>query len=275
VSAFEAFVRVAERALPAWPEGLDACADALRALAVSDALRERVARELDALAARPTHTPPVSASRHYWVLWAAGGAKLTLVRVAAGEGDDAGYLTDSASHQLLAAVGPDPVVGDRYEQAAAPDPEVMRAEYPLTRRERVTLREAEVLSLRARRDVFDFLPLPEARYLLILDGPRVHTQQWVYARETGTPVASLAADPHDARLEAAMRLLRVLGHTAAAPVVASFATHDAHFVRWTAIRHTMGLDPERGVELLRAALDDPHPHVRNAARKALQRVDGV
>jgi HEAT repeat protein len=132
-----------------------------------------------------------------------------------------------------------------------------------------------VLSLRARRDVFDFLPLPEARYLLILDGPRVHTQQWVYARETGTPVASLAADPHDARLEAAMRLLRVLGHTAAAPVVASFATHDAHFVRWTAIRHTMGLDPERGVELLRAALDDPHPHVRNAARKALQRVDGV
>ncbi len=274
MSALDVFVAAVERALPAWPDGMDACAEALGSLATSDDLGARVAAELAALVERPARTPAATASLHCWVLWAgARGAKLCLVRVPSGAGDDAAYLTDAASHQLLTPVGPDPVEGDLYEQRDAPDPEVMRAGCVLRARRRVALRAGDVLSLRPRRDVFDFLPSDGPRYALVFDGPRVHTQQWVYARETLLPATSLAADPHDARLEAAMRLLRVLGHTPGAPAVAALARHGAHFVRWTAVRHASGLDPARGLALLRAAVDDPHPHVRDAARRALARLE--
>lgn len=276
MSELDRFTELAAESLRAWPDGLDACAAALGALAASDALAERVARALADLAATPTHMPAARISRHAWVLWThPSGARLTVLRVAAGDGDDAGFLTDSASHQVIAACGPLPVEGDRYTQDAAPDPEVMSPAYALTRREAVTLRRGEAITLRPRRDVFDIAPRGEDRHALVFDGPRALTQQWVYARSSLAPVSSVAADPHDARLESAMRLLRVLEHTPAAPVVAALAAHDAHFVRWTAIRYTLALDPAAGRALLAAAADDPHPHVRDAARRAMARLDAA
>jgi hypothetical protein len=268
MNALDAFVEAAARAVQTWPEGRAACADRLRDLAASDALGRRVADELEALAARPTHTPAGTASLHSWILWSSpSGARLTLLRVAAGEGDDAGYLTDSPSDQLLATLG-EAVAGDLYEQGA-PDPEVLAPDRALAPRGSREVRPGEVLALRARRDVFDIRPLPEPRYLLVFDGPRAFTQQWVYARATLAPVASVAADPHDARLEAGMRLLRVLGHAPGVPAIAALAAHPAHFVRWTAVRYAMALDPDEGFRLLEHAASDPHPHVRNAARRAL------
>ncbi len=85
----------------------------------------------------------------------------------------------------------------------------------------------------------------------------------------------IVAAPHDARLEGAMRLLRVLGHRPGAKVTAALASHEAHFVRWTAIRYTTALDPEEGRRLLQQATTDPHPHVRRAAERALARITGA
>jgi hypothetical protein len=261
-----------ERAVPRWPEGLAERTERFRSLAASDALAARIAEELEALAARPTYTPSVTASLHSWVLWVGPrGAKLMVVRIPAGEGDDAAYLTDSPADQLVAGCGPEPLDGVLYEQCAAVDPEVMTPGLALTPRGAVTLRRGEVLALRPRRDVLDLLPCPEPRYLLLLDGPRLLRQQWVYAREGLAAIATVAADPHDARLEAGMRLLRVLGHTPALPVLARLATHEAHFVRWTAIRYATALDVAEGRRLLAAAAADPHPHVRAAAQRALAR----
>jgi hypothetical protein len=260
------------------PGGLDACVDLVRELAGSDVLRDRIAGELATLAAEPTHTLFRTAGRNHWVLWASPdrrGASLSLVRVPVTPRDDADYLTDAAGHQILAPCGPGSMQAERYEQRGAADPEAMGADEALTPRGPVTLRLGDALVLEPRRDVVDLLPPAEPAYLLVFDGPRVLTQRWVYDKSTLRAVSSVAASPHDARLEGGMRLLRVLGHTPAAPVVAALAAHEAHFVRWTAIRYTMALDPDEGRRLLESAVTDPHPHVRRAAERALERLEGA
>ena len=275
VDSFPSYVTALERLVGTWPEGLDECVELVRELAGSDVLRERIAGELAALAATPTYTPSRSATANHWVLWTASDgrrANLALVRVPAALRDDADYLTDAPAHQVLAPCGPGGIAVERYEQCAAADPEVMGGEEALAPRGTVTLGRGDVLVLRPRRDVVDLPPGPEARYLLVFEGPRLLTQRWVYDKETRRAVASVAADPRHASLEGGMRLLRVLGHTAAAPVVAALASHEAHFVRWSAIRYAMALDPAEGHRLLRAALADPHPHVRRGAERALARV---
>jgi hypothetical protein len=271
---WEELVATVERAIPGWPAGLDECAAALVALAASDHLRERVLAELEAVVAEPTHSPGLTATQDAWVLWMGErGAKLTFVRVPAGNEDDAGHLTDSAAHQLIVTVAGDRLEVDLYTQATS-DPEVMAPELVLAPNGRRSLGPGECLCLAPRRDVAYIPALPEARHMLLLEGPRMLTQQWVYARESLRPIASVAADPHDARLEAAMRLLRVLRHQAAVPALVALAAHPAHFVRWTAIRHTMALDPVAGLTLLRAATADPHPHVRAAAARAVASREG-
>lgn len=268
--ALDHLVSVVESALPTWPDALPDCADALGALARSHDLAARVTRELSRVVEAPTATPTGRASKHAWALWSSPtGARITLLRVAGGDVDDAGLLTDVAWHQVIAACGALPLEGERYTQDVAPDPEVMDPSYALTRRGGFTLHRGETLHLRPRRDVVDLAARLEDRLALVLDGPHALTQQWVYARSTRLPVSSVAADPHDARLEAAMRLLRVLGHTGGAPAVLALTEHPAHFVRWTAIRHALALDPAQGRLRLAAAVDDPHPHVRAAARRAM------
>jgi hypothetical protein len=282
--SFQDLTAAFDRLVAAWPGlgrvdapgELAECVELVRDLAGSDVLRERIAGELAALTAEPTHAPVRSAARNHWVLWASGdrrGATLALTRVPVTPRDDADYLTDTAGHQILVSCGPGPIQGERYEQCGAEDPEVMSADESLTPRGAVTLRPGDAIVLKPRRDVLDLLPPAEPGYLLVFDGPRVLTQRWVYDRSTLGAVSSIAASPHDARLEGGMRLLRVLGHTPAAPIVAALAEHEAHFVRWTAIRYAMALDPDEGLRLLRRAATDPHPHVRRAAERALARLD--
>ena len=75
------------------------------------------------------------------------------------------------------------------------------------------------------------------------------------------------------RIDYAMTLLSALEHTAAAPVMATLSDHPDHFVRWSAVRRVMELDPDLGTSLLYRALTDSHPHVQRAAQRSLERLN--
>jgi hypothetical protein len=49
----------------------------------------------------------------------------------------------------------------------------------------------------------------------------------------------------------------------------SYTDHDAHYIRWAAIRAIFYLDPLAAKEFLVNAASDQHPHVRNAAAQTL------
>ena len=63
-----------------------------------------------------------------------------------------------------------------------------------------------------------------------------------------------------------------MGDASSAGVIADLMEHPAHFVRWTAVRAAIELDEGVGLALLERASRDEHPHVRNAAARALAEI---
>jgi HEAT repeat protein len=95
--------------------------------------------------------------------------------------------------------------------------------------------------------------------------------RWIYDSDTLLPARAEAGDLDAARLEYTFALLAALGHTEAAPTMAALYEHPDHFVRWSAIRRVIELDPAIGEALVHRALNDVHPHVRRAAQRTLER----
>ena len=77
-----------------------------------------------------------------------------------------------------------------------------------------------------------------------------------------------AFDPADT-----VALLSALEHREAAPVIATLYDHPDHFVRWSAVRRVIELDPALGTPLVYRALTDPHPHIRRAAQRSVERYE--
>jgi HEAT repeat protein len=100
---------------------------------------------------------------------------------------------------------------------------------------------------------------------------------WTYDPSTLAAVAPVAADKEDSKLEYIAWTLTELadpetGDKGSAKAIAALLEHPAHFVRWTAVRTAMALDEATGRALLARASEDPHVHVRNAARRALEQL---
>ncbi len=92
-----------------------------------------------------------------------------------------------------------------------------------------------------------------------------------FDRRTLEPRGVSSASFHATRVEF---LLDVLSHCATHRGVDAIAgicrESDFHFVRWKAIQTLIDIDLSRGLkELDYAQSNDPHPHVRNAARRSL------
>ena len=100
-----------------------------------------------------------------------------------------------------------------------------------------------------------------------------HRIRWVYDVPTRAPVLAVAADPRSSRIEFACRLLARLGDRRDVPALEEVTVHPDHFVRWTALQSIVQLDLARGNELIEAALDDPHPHIRRAAHRFVRDAD--
>ena len=213
---------------------------------------------------RPRRAPHLHARRggllHCWCRGGARGAKFCLrARPGGGATTRRNSLTRRPTNPH--AGGPRPRGGRSHEQRDAPDPEVMRL---------AALRARRGWQARGRRRAVVWRGATCSTSCratgrgnaLVFDGLRVHTQQGVRA-ETPPPAASLAADPTTrarwrCRLSACWsRPARVCGGVARAPR--------------GPLRPLDGRPPRRGPRpgvgsaLLRAAVDDPHLHVRDAA----------
>lgn len=97
--------------------------------------------------------------------------------------------------------------------------------------------------------------------------------RWGFDSATLVATEATADGASDKRMEFAARILALLPVAQSAEALERMARADArHFVRWTAIRELRRVDAPRAEALLSAALDDPHPHVRNAARRTLDKL---
>jgi HEAT repeat protein len=133
------------------------------------------------------------------------------------------------------------------------------------------LAPGDVACFRAGSDALVASVPTEATLALVLASSTVDRERRIYAADTLRAERVVSADPGASRLEFAARVLAELGGAGATPRLVRLTGHPAHFVRWTALQSLARVDGAAARDALRAALDDPHPHVRNAAGRALAR----
>lgn len=241
-------------------------ADRFAALLASSLLRDLIGDELAALLASPTRT--IQDSFHgVWIV--ASDRRFELALVATSEPTE--ILHGSPRHRLIGVGLPGSVELELFAHSQPHPGDVFDRSLTLAAVGTRSLRAGEVLAQRAWFDVVE----PTARapgHLLIFASAPVDRLRWTYERATLRPLRPTPTDLAIHHLEYAIGTLLHLGDPDAVEVLAGLTSCPAHHVRWSAIRAVTELDPARGRELLAAALTDPHPHVRQAARGGLARL---
>ena len=135
------------------------------------------------------------------------------------------------------------------------------------------LESGGVRLIRAGESIIDFRRMergPGMNLILFSATRRHHTTVWDPV--TGRARFTASSIPAHSRISLTLRILAEAGLPESAPVLEKlFATHPAREVRWGALRAMTDVSPGRLPAMLRQAVrSDPHPHIRNAARKSLE-----
>jgi hypothetical protein len=183
------------------------------------------------------------------------------------------WLSDEPFHRLMACLGAEPVEL-RWLRRGRGDPGVFDPDVGLVEGEVRTLSPGEVLAIPAREVVVEVLPVARPTAFLTLESRSLFDQIWFYDRDTLRPCFAVAAGGELARID---RCLQYLGHKAHAPAadaLEGLCSHPTHFVRWSAFTALCAVDEARARAALGQLCDDPHPHVRRAARATLAQFGG-
>lgn len=254
-----------------------ACAEPLAQLLASGFCSRLMAWELACLRADPDYVSSSSGELEFEVLRV--GLVSFSIRLYPATSINAsvkasGLLPGFCEHGMIANVGSNPLEVQRWRQGSEGSPDILDRARRLEERPTVLLHAGQPPVLfEAHRDVARCRAVGGATVVAGLTRAQVTRVRWIYDAETLSPARAEAADPSAARLPYAIALLSALGHGEAAPVIAGLTSHPDHFVRWAAVRRVMELDSTLGLELLRRAAADPHPHVQRAALRSLESLE--
>jgi hypothetical protein len=100
---------------------------------------------------------------------------------------------------------------------------------------------------------------------------------WHFDSTSGVAKSATSASGDASRQEFSVAALRHLEWVEAIDDIESLAMGSSyHFVRMAALRHLTTMDYGRGrAALERAATSDPHPHVRNAVIRSIEKLDSA
>jgi hypothetical protein len=270
VPPLAAFVERVDPSVETDADAFWTCSEPFTMLTRSSVLPDLVAWELDCLRRNPDYAPSPGGDPDFEI-FRLGHLVLSL-RLHVPDRDAASSLLYGfCEHHLSANVGPGSVLIKRWRQEWQGPCEILDRTQGLVSLPPVVLGPREQTRFQAHRDVAHTGALDSAAIVVTLTRMQATRVRWVYDASTLLPVRAEAADSSTARLEYAMALLAALDHTEAVPVIATLYDHPDHFVRWSAVRRVMDLDPSLGTQLVHRALQDVHPHVRRAAQRSLER----
>jgi|GEM_PF-3716401 len=118
-------------------------------------------------------------------------------------------------------------------------------------------------------DFHGFSRVP-ALFLRVAQAPE-RDFEWAFDRATLRAKSYSTIRLAESNLCSLFDLLGAHGNADIVDLVAEFALHSLHFVRWKAVQTVARLDRPRGLALAHLALSDEHPHVRSAAKAALEK----
>jgi hypothetical protein len=253
------------------PSSLFACCKPLERLLASDWFEQLVSSELDLMARFPQHSSGgLSESR--MSLLSTDQMVLNLIAMPQSRAGVSRQLFGALHSAVVGVVGASEVQIRRFFQARPFPVDVLDRSRRLEDRGIQTVLAGQVATISAGHDVIDISAAAGPTVMLWLQARETARLFWRYDSATLMPQA-LVSDVGDVgRLEFAAAVLARMGDVRNAPALQKLYWHPDHVVRWAAVRALMKLDRAAGLELLEAALSDPHPHVRQAARTGLDRL---
>ena len=134
------------------------------------------------------------------------------------------------------------------------------------------LAPGEVLRIRAGVDLIDWQIQEPVVLLRFITAPQ-DAIQWTFRKDPIRPWFVASVDPDATQLSGLFSYFEAMSYEPAAIPITNLLGHRNHQVRWQATKALWKIDQNLGMQALRAALADPHPHVRNAASKTLAKFD--
>ncbi|WP_224247389.1 HEAT repeat domain-containing protein [Hyalangium gracile] len=265
--ALAGFSQACERQTRDDAEGILGCAGALSALLGHGVLEGFLAGGLERLLSEPEFVPASVGG----ALVLARGRRWRLALQVLSPGARPATVEGPAEHLLVGAMGPAPLEVERHTEEPVARDDVFDPGRRLLPEASRTLLRGDVLVLAAGRDVCVPRPTAPTVIVSVSAGP-VRPLRWFYDGTTCRAVRAVAGDPTASRLELTAELLAELGGAAAAPTLIQLTEHPAHHVRWSALRALSRVDTGAAQDRLQLAADDPHPHIRTAARRTLARL---
>jgi hypothetical protein len=114
-------------------------------------------------------------------------------------------------------------------------------------------------------------PSAEPQFILSVGSAPLGGFTWDFDRTSLHATGVRAMNGLDSGLETIVEFLGTIRAQAALPLMDKLSRHPRHFIRWKAIQAAYGIDRDRGLEMARLALSDPHPEIRSLAATALER----
>ncbi|TBF75772.1 HEAT repeat domain-containing protein [Rhizobium leguminosarum] len=131
----------------------------------------------------------------------------------------------------------------------------------------------DVIKLHAGKDILDIVGGTEDTYQMYVVSTRAQSLVWHYDAETLEPLYCSAGSTRASSIQQSLDILVELNFRAGLDAIASTFEARDHFVRWSAVKAALAIDDRTGREILRRALQDPHPHVRKAAARTVKILD--
>jgi hypothetical protein len=184
---------------------------------------------------------------------------------------DAVYST-MPEHRMLGVLGPAALQLRLFKQPPGVRNEVFDPSAALLPNGDLALGPGDMATFVAGQDVIGARHCDAPTLTLLFASDVQQSVRWEYDTATLLPLRVIAAETAPARLQYTARLFTHLGGESTLPGLRRMLEHREHFVRWTALQSIVAIDPIEGAARVHDAVLDPHPHIRNAATRALAKL---
>lgn len=188
-----------------------------------------------------------------------------------GSGPTERRLTNIYSPMLIAQLGHDPIRYTKYRIDALEDLSVFAPKSKLIAAHDGKIGYRETLLLADFYDVIDFHSAsgPSELTISVSFPTIVAPLVWLFDKTTLTSVRSISSSSAATRVELLVQLFEELKFSGARSVLDVLQDSPMHFIRWRAVQAMLRLHGMEGIEAVKRAHRDPHPHVRRAAERTL------
>ena len=185
------------------------------------------------------------------------------------------YLHTAPSNCVLVIRGSAPVTVNRYRLPPGTDRVAFRADIQLEPLASERYDGSYIVEQHDDDEIRDYRCDIGEAWMVRLNYAPYALETWFFEKSTLRSVFASAVLADYASLVTLCRVFGAQHDEAAKPIVEELAKNEAHFVRWAAVQAMGQIDGERARQMIEERCQDPHPHIQQAAKSALEKLGGA